>query len=180
MGTNRLTSQQIAGKRFHVVGIGQRPTCRWTVERDTEAHIARSCHGGNRAKSCRDFLRQVIRAMMTAEQRHDGRTVFGNRDDRRLRCLVGQAWRQQTDQDPRGTDADNRCTGRKQGAQMIAGIVEGDLCGVHAARKAVNLGIRQHRHNLMRKVEPAGAENNNRRTHHFQTSSRLWTRIIEK
>jgi hypothetical protein len=44
----------------------------------------------------------------------------------------------------------------------------------------VNLGIRQHRHNLMRKVEPAGAENNNRRRHHFQTSSRLWTRIMEK
>ena len=72
---------------------------------------------------------------------------------------------------------------------MITGVVKKDLRGVHPARQTMNVRARQRTRNAMGRIEPAGTENNKRRSldipghyisGHFQTSSRLCTRIMEK
>ena len=46
--------------------------------------------GGDAAERCGDPARQVVGAVMAAEQRHDDAAVLGDGDDRRLGALVGQ------------------------------------------------------------------------------------------
>ena len=91
MGANRCAGQQVPGKRLHIIRIAQRPAGGRVVECDAKTHIPCRGHGGNGAERCSDILRQIVRTVMTAQQRDNSRSILGNRDNRRLRGFIGQA-----------------------------------------------------------------------------------------
>ncbi len=177
---HRLARQQIGGEGFHVVRVGQRPPGGRIVERRPEAHVPGRGDGGRHAKRRRNIGRQIVGAMMPAQQRHDGRTVLRHGDHRGLRRFVCQRRGQQADQDPGGADADHRRAGGEQRAQMIAGVVENNVRVGHATREPVDRAAGNSRFCTPRRIHAAGTEHKNGGFGHVHASARLWTRIMEK
>ena len=85
-----LARQQGSGERFHVVRVSQRPAVGRIVECRAEPHISGRGDGRHNPERCGNFRRETVSTAMTAQQRHDGRSVFRYCDHGGFRSLVGE------------------------------------------------------------------------------------------
>ena len=82
--------EQRGGRGLHVLGIGEDETFGRLIKCEAEADFAGCRDGGVAIAKTGDRAGQIIGAVMTAEQRHCGRTVFRHCDHRRFAVLVLQ------------------------------------------------------------------------------------------
>ena len=81
--------------------------------------------------------------MMTAEERHDGRAILGDGDDRGLGGLVAENRPHGPDQDAAGAQADDRAAGGEQPGDVGGGLGEAGVGGAVGAGGAVDLAAGQ-------------------------------------
>ena len=98
----RLAGDERGGDGFHPVGIGDPPPGRRPIEREAEPQIARRGDRRDTAKCSGQLTGDGVGAMMPAQQWHRGRSVLGERDDRRFDVLVIEERRQCADKDAGG------------------------------------------------------------------------------
>jgi hypothetical protein len=168
-----IAGQQRSRDRFRGFRVRRPPSCWRVVEGEAEADVAGGGDGGDAAGDRGDPARQVIGAVMAAEQRHGDAAVFGDGDDRRLGALVGEQRRQAADDDAAGADGDDGLAGSEETAQVLADVVEADGGIRDPGREAVQRGVRQGRHEALRQGKAAWSEDND-------GDHRDGTRIMEK
>ena len=95
--TRRRAANQRRHDRLGILRVRQRVTLGRRIECDTEAHVARRRHRRDNAECRGNLARQIIGAMMPAEQRHHRRPIFGNGQQRWLGALVGKRGRNTPD-----------------------------------------------------------------------------------
>ncbi len=71
---------------------------------------------------------EVIGAMVTAEQRHDGGAVLSDGEHRWFRVFVGENRREEADHSAGGHHGNNRSAGGKQRLDMILGRCKAQIC----------------------------------------------------
>ena len=78
------------------------------IESDTQAHIASGGYRRDAPDNLGNRAGQCVGTMMSPDQRHRNRTVFRDRDDRRLLLLGGEQGGDGADQNAAGADTDDR------------------------------------------------------------------------
>jgi hypothetical protein len=89
--------------------------------------------------------RQIIRTMMPAQKRHNGRAIFRHRNHRRLRHLVRQQRRNEPDQRPRRHHGDDGATCGKQCLHLHPRLIEQPVGGGHPRARANKLAAEKVR-----------------------------------
>ena len=174
-------SGQKARRKFpHVARVCQCPPSGRIIESDAEADFTGRCYCGRNVERRSNLRGKIIAPRVPAHQRHNGRAVLCHRNHRRLRCFVGNVFRQQPDQNTGRADTDDRHTFGKQMTEVHARIVERLIHIRHAPGEAVKAANRQCGLNFAGDIQSASPQNHDRCTGHFHASARLWTRIIEK
>ena len=185
--TQALTSQQSRHRGLGISWLLDPPARRQIIERAAEANIARSRNGWRNIKNSPQLARQGIGSVMTAKERYNGRTIFSDRDNRRLLMFIREGRRDRTDQDSGRTYPDNRHAGIKKSGDMACRAINLDVtaqtgkgmntplphrvlkptCERHGSRRQHDKGRRRQRKGHQDSSPAHG-------------SSRLWTRIMEK
>ena len=187
-----LAGEQIGHHPFDVAARRQVPAPRRGVEGHAEAQIPRRRDGGRAPQHRGQPARQVVGAMVAAEQRHHRAAVFRHGDDGRLASLVGEHRRQGADQGAGGAHAHDRPSVLEQAAQMRAGVVERAVGARHATGPSVHRRAAERRGEASGDIEAAGRQHDDNRivrkdiiwsdvrSDHGRASRRLWTRTIAK
>ncbi len=155
---HRPVGEQRRSDRLRHGRIGEPPAGRRIVEGEAEPGIAASGDRRRAADGGGDGGGNAVRAVMAAEQRHDGGTGLGDGDDRRLRPLVGEERSQCPDQDPGGADADDRRAGGEQGAKMARRLGKSLVAAVRPPAQAMDPALRQDRLQAAGQRQPAGRQ----------------------
>ena len=129
-----LDGDAFAGKKRHgeilcIGGVGEGMASGRVIQRGAEGEIGGRGDGRHATGERGDAARQVVGAVMAADERYRGAAVFGHGDDRRLVLFVGEKGADEADQDAGRTDADEGAPGEESRDHPLARLAvrRGDI-----------------------------------------------------
>ena len=159
---------------------GEAPAGGRRIEGEAERRIARRGDRRPGAQRRRDGLREPVRAVVPAQQRHDAASVLGDREHRRVGALVREMRSQEADEDAGGAEADDGPTGAEERRKMRAEPLVGDVGGIACGGRAVDRRVRQRGGDAPRERGLARIEDHQRDPAQRHAAPRRWTITMEK
>ena len=128
-----ITARQFCGSgRFHVLRICQRMTFANLIKGKSKPDV--TCRRDGSVATCEacDLSGEFVGAVVAAKQGNCERTIFGDRDDRRLAVLVVQMGPNGADEYAAGTEANDGASFLEQPGEMAGCLGIGGITACHA------------------------------------------------